>query len=269
MSNRLERKFALITGASRGIGRAIALELAKEGCNVTINYIRNRAAAEEVADQVRSLGARAFIIKANVGDEYALNRMFKEHKAQFGRLDIFIANAAIATFGPSLTYKTRHFDFALQANPRAFLVCARESFRMFCEQSGFTVEQAQEAWANGNPPQVGGKIIAITSTGNEHYIPGYLAVGTCKAAILTMVRYFGYDMAPFGVAVNAVSGGPIDTENMKFFDANLKQEWIRNTPTHRLGTAEDMAALVRDMACDTTNWIIGQNIIADGGLGLK
>ncbi len=266
---RLDRKNALITGASRGIGRAIALDLAREGANVTINYIRNRAAAEEVAEEVNKLGSRAFIIKANVGDEYALNRMFKEHKAQFGRLDIFVANAAIATFGPSLSYKTRHFDFALQANPRAFLVCARESFKQFCEQAGYTVDQAQEAFQNGNPPQIGGKIIAITSTGNEHYIPGYLAVGTCKAAIITMVRYFGYDMAPFGVAVNAVSGGPIDTENMKFFDDELKQDWLKDTPTHRLGSANDLSKVVRDLACDTTNWIIGQNIVADGGLGLK
>ncbi len=265
----LAGKVALITGSSRGIGRAIALRMAELGADVAVNFLRQRQKAEEVAEEIQSLGQRAVVIKANIADEESLRRLFRETVEGLGRLDIFVANAAIAPFARTIDYKPKHFEFAMRANPLSFLIGAQESFRIFVEQSGLTLEELDRMVEAGEkPPRIGGRIIAISSTGPWHYIPGYVGVATAKAAIITLARYLAYELGRFGTTVNVVSGGPIETENMKFFPEEIRNQWIKNTPLGRLGQPTDLAGVVAFLATPDADWINGENIIVDGGLGL-
>jgi enoyl-[acyl-carrier protein] reductase III len=243
----LTGKIAVVTGASRGIGRAVALRLAQAGADVVINYLRKESAARQVAEEVIALGRRALLIKADVADDDDVARLFDEVRA-FGGLDILVANAAIGVMEPLLEVTPKHWQRTLATNAWAFVA--------------MTQQAAPVMRARG-----GGRIVALTSPGSQRVIEQYGLVGTSKAALEALVRYWAVELAPLGIIVNAVSPGMIETDAIKQLsspDAIL--ELVRQqTPVGRLATPEDVAGVVEFLCSPQAHMIVGQTLVIDGG----
>lgn len=241
---------ALITGGSRGIGRAIAFKLASLGATVAINYIKNDEAAEETALAIERLGRPALKMKADISEPKEIKRLFEAVKEAFGGLDIFVSNAVSGVLGPATRIGKFGWDLAMNANARAFMIGVQEAVKLF--------------------PETGGKIVAVSSIGSFTCLPGYAAVGASKAALEALVRYFARELAPHGINVNAVSGGPVNTSALDYFPdkEKLLEMWKERTPTHRIARPEEIAGIAAFLLSDEASWIQGQTIVADGGLTL-
>ena len=245
----LKGKKALITGGTRGIGKAIALNLAGMGADVAINYFRSRDAAKAAVADIEAKGVRSIALRANMGNSEQIPGMFEEIRKEFGKLDILISNAALGHFGNVLEVNDKMWDVAMATNAKALLFCAQEAVKLMPE---------------------GGKIVALTSLGSHRYIPGYAAIGVSKAAIETLVRYLAFELAPRKINVNAVSGGFIDTDSLKVFPSydEIIRESTARTPFKRVGTPEEVANVAAFLCTDKSSWVTGQVIIVDGGYTL-
>jgi enoyl-[acyl-carrier protein] reductase III len=246
-------KIALVTGSGRGIGRAIALKLAQDGADLVINYMKNQAPAEEVANLVRELGQRAIVIQANVAKPDDVERLFAEIEVQFGGLDILISNAASGFNRPAMQQKVMGWDWTQNVNARGFLLVAQKAVPIM-EKRG------------------GGHMVAISSPGSQRVMPDYVAVGASKAALEALVRYMAVELAAKNIVVNAVSPSLVETDALKFFtslsDTNTIPRAIANTPAGRLVTPEDVAGIVAFLCTPPAYMIRGQVLIIDGGYTL-
>ncbi|OQA56120.1 MAG: Enoyl-(acyl-carrier-protein) reductase (NADPH) FabL [Candidatus Omnitrophica bacterium ADurb.Bin277] len=251
MMTPLEGKTALITGASRGIGKAVALALAEKGVNIAVNYLQNEDAAKKCAEEVRTRGVRADIFQCNVGDLDALPALIDNILKTFGSIDILIHNAALGAFKAVHKLKMNQYDLSMSINTRAFLGLVQK------------VLPGMEAKKEGT-------ILAISSLGSHRFIPNYGAIGISKAALEAMIRYLAVELMPKGIRVNGVSGGLVDTDALRafpFFEI-FKQEVVKRTPAGRVATPEDLARVVAFLCSPESSWIVGQTVIADGGLSL-
>lgn len=245
----LKGKVALITGGSRGIGRAITLKLATEGADVIINYFRRRSTAELTAQEARDKGVTAHIIKANVGDAERIDSMFDEIEVKFGRLDILINNAASGVARSALELDSKGWDWTMDINAKAFLLCAQRATRLM---------------------KNGGKMVSISSLGSKLVMPIYTAVGVSKAALEALTRYLAIELAGRGICVNGVSAAAVETEALKLYtaDPNLPQPLWRTTPAGKMVQPEDVADAVAFLCSDEASMIRGQIIVVDGGMSL-
>lgn len=248
-----KNKIALVTGSGRGIGRGIALHLARQGADIVVNFFRNRTPAEETAAEIEKLGRKALVVKANVGDTDAINDLFNQTRETFGGLDIFVSNAASGYNRPVMEQKVKGWDWTMDINARAFLFASQQAVGLM-EQRG------------------GGHIIAITSPGGDRVMPEYVLVGASKAALNALTRYLAVELAEKNIRVNAVSPGVVATDVIQHFDI-LSQEGILEkvaaaTPAKRLVTPEDVAGVVAFLCSPQANMILGQVITVDGGLTL-
>jgi len=249
----LKGKVALVTGGSRGIGRAIALKLAEQGADVIINFFRHRQAAEQTAKDVESLGVAAKVIKANVGDPEKIDEMFDIIGSSFGRLDIFINNAASGLPRSTLDLDTKGWDWTMDINAKAFLLCTQRAVKLM----------------EGR----GGKIVTISSVGSYLVLPGYVAIGVSKAALEALTRYLAIELAAKGICVNAVAGSLVTTEAGMLY-TRVAQEQLgeafpwQTTPAGRLVAPEDIANVVAFLCSEEAFMIRGQIIIVDGGTSL-
>ncbi|HVV59488.1 MAG TPA: SDR family oxidoreductase [Gaiellaceae bacterium] len=234
----------LVTGGSRGIGRAIALRFARDGASrVAIGYLRNDRAADETAEELRSLGAEPVLVRGNVTSERVLAEV-----AALGPLDVLVHNAATGVIRPALETEDKHWDWTLNANARALLQLARVA-----------------------APQMprGSSIVAISSLGAQRVLENYVLVGTSKAALESLVRYLGVELAPRGIRVNAVSGGVVDTGALEHFPN--REEMLRAgaaNPVGRLVAPDDIAGAVAFLTGPDADMIRGQTIVVDGGFSL-
>jgi len=246
---RFKGKVALVTGGSRGIGRAISLRLASEGANVVVNFFRNRNAAETTMAEIKSKGVEALEARGNIGNPRAVDKIFTKIEEHFGRLDILVSNAALGSFSPALDIDDEAWNLAMEVNAKAYLRC---------------VQKAKDMMRSGS------KIVAITSLGSQRYIKGYGSIAVSKAALETLTRYLAVELAPRGINANTVCGGFIDTEALRGLPdfENLKQQVITRTPGERLGRPEDIADVVAFLCSEDSRWITGQTIIVDGGFSL-
>lgn len=251
MNSPLKNKVAFITGASRGIGKAIALRLADEGVHIAVNYLQNEEAAKKTVEELKVKGVKASLFQANVGDLEGHSTLIDQVLQSFGTLDILIHNAALGGFKPVHKLRMNQWDISLNINAKAFLSLAQKVLP--------TLEAKKD-----------GSIIAISSLGAHRVIPNYGAIGISKAALETTVRYLGAELMSKGIRVNAVSGGLIDTDALKTFPffETFKQEVLKRTPAGRIGKPEDIARVVAFLCSPESAWIVGQTLIADGGLSL-
>jgi len=242
----LEGKLALITGSGRGIGRATALKFASLGCDIIVNYFRRRETAENTARDIQALGVRAEVIKANVGDPAKIDGMFDAIANKFGYLDIFISNAASGVGRPVLDVDVKAWDWTMDINAKAFLLCAQRAAKLMEGRAG--------------------KIVSISSLGSTFVWPTYAAVGVSKAALEALTRYLAIEMIPKGICVNAVSASAVNTEALKFY---IREGYVKDikqtTPAGRMVTPEDVANVVAFLCSDEASMIRGQTIIVDGG----
>ncbi len=247
----LAGKTAVITGSGRGIGRAIALELASRGCNIAVNYFRRRQAAEETAHEVEARGGKAIVVKAHVGEEEHIRQLVRTAAEHFGSVDIFIGNAASGVLKPAMEQGAKEWDWTLNINARSILFGVQEAFPYM----------KARGW---------GRVVTITSIGSVRVLPEYSLVGVSKAAIEALTRYLAVELAPYGITVNAISPGVVETEALNFFPskdviiANAK----RRTPAGRLVTPEEVARIVAWLCTDDAAMIVGQTIVVDGGYAL-
>lgn len=251
MTQSLHGKTALITGASRGIGKATALALAEKGAQIAVNYLHNEVAAKNTAEQIRALGVKAEIFQCNVGDLDALPSLIDSVLKSFGSIDILIHNAALGAFKPVHKLKMNQYDLSMDINARAFLALVQKVLP--------GMESKKE-----------GTILALSSLGSHRYIPNYGAIGISKAALETMVRYLAVELMPKGIRVNGVSGGLVDTDALRafpFFEV-FKNEVVKRTPAGRVASPEDLARVITFLCTPESSWIVGQVVIADGGLSL-
>ncbi len=245
----LSGKIALITGGSRGIGRAISLKLADMGATVCINFLKSRDSAEKTLQQVQEKSSESILIRGNVGKRENIEKIFKTIEEQFGKLDIFISNAALGVFGSVEDIDEKAWNLAMDVNAKSLL---------------YGAQRAADLMAGG------GKIIALTSMGSTRYVPNYASIAASKAAIETLVKYIAVEYNSKGITCNAVSGGFVQTDALKGFPNydEIYQEAIRRTPSGRIASPDDIAGVVSLLCTAESDWITGQTIVADGGFTL-
>jgi len=248
---KFEGKVALVTGSGRGIGREIALEFARRGANVVINYFRNPDPAEETARLAREAGVEALVVRANVGDPQAIEKMFAEVDRVFGGMDILVCNAASGYIRPVMEQKVKGWDWTMNINARSVLFCAQQAVPLM-EKRG------------------GGHIVNISSLGSFLTLPNYVVIGASKAAIETITRYLAVELAPRNITANAVSAGVVATGALDYFPnkEQMLEQGRARTPAGRLVTPQDIAQLTAFLCSDEATMIRGQTIIIDGGFSL-
>jgi enoyl-[acyl-carrier protein] reductase III len=252
-------KVALITGGTRGIGRAVAGLLAESGANLALVFRRDRVAAQAAEEELTRLGIKAITIQADLAKEESIPEIIESVRSQFGRLDYLVSNAVFGVLKPIGEFTAKRFDASMNTNARAYLLLAQAAAEIMAPSAAEKPCDASEK-----------RIVALTSLGSSKIIPGYAAIGASKASIETLTKYLAFELAPKGIGVNAVSGGLVATDSMKAFQD--RPDWIedstKRTPLGRIGDAEDIAKVVVWLLSDQSGWITGQTIIADGGLSL-
>jgi glucose 1-dehydrogenase len=258
-SGRLEGRYALITGASRGIGRAIAVRFAREGATVAINFSGSYDAAEETLRQAReasrhggSSSTAHMIVQADVGDEHAISRMFDEVLGAWGRLDILVNNAGIQSQAESHVYAVDEYRRILDVDLTGPLICSQVAIRHFLSRPG------------------GGTILNCSSVHEIVPKPGFIAYSISKGGLRNLTRTLALEYADRGIRVNAVAPGAIVTDiNAAWRD---DQEARANVESHipmgRAGTPEEMAAVFAFLASNDASCVTGQTLYACGGLTL-
>lgn len=251
----MQGKTLLISGGTRGIGKAIVYAFAKEGANVAFTYNSNAEIAQEIADDVeKNFGVKCRGYPLNILEPDEYKEVYEKFDADFDRLDFFISNAIISGravvggFGPFMRLKPKGLNNIYTATVNAFVVGAQEAAKRM-EKVG------------------GGSIISMSSTGNLVYTPNYAGHGTNKAAVEAMVRYAAAELGEKGIRVNAVSGGPIDTDALKAFPnyEEVKGEVVKRSPLSRMGEAEDLTGACLFLCSNGSSWLTGQTIVVDGG----
>ena len=246
----LEGKVALITGSSRGIGKAIALRLAENGVNIIVNYVRHRADAEQTASNLEEKGVRCLVVKANVANDEDVDAMFERITKEFGRLDILVSNAASGVLKPVMELNSRHWNWAMDINARALLTLAQHAVPLM---------------------KKGGRIMAVSSLGSVRAVENYTAVGASKAALESLVRHLAVELGPQQILVNTISAGAVDTEALKKFPnrSEILDTAQERTPLGRLTTPEDVADVALFLCSDLASMIHGQTVVVDGGYSIR
>ena len=242
-------KYAFVTGGSRGIGKAIAIELANRGVHVAFNYFRSDSAALETQKEIEALGVRCVRIRANIADSSKLSIIFERIEKEFKTLDILVNNAASGIQRSASDLTEKHWDWAMNVNAKAAWICSINASRLMNK---------------------GGSIINITSQGSSKVLPYYFSVGTSKAALESMTRYLAVELAPKGISVNAVSGGYVNTTALEHFPN--REDMLKagdQTLSGRPVEAQDIAKTVAFLCTPDAEMIRGQVIIVDGGVSLR
>jgi enoyl-[acyl-carrier protein] reductase III len=251
----LRGKVALVTGGSRGIGKATALALARAGADVAISFLNARTNAEEVGEEILALDRRTLIARADLSvadDVQALVDSVREH---LGKIDIIVSNAAGGGFRPLIATSPEQLDYAIHLNVRAFMLLVQRAKPLLERNEGASRS----------------RVIALSSWGAERALPMYGAIGASKAAIESMVRHFALELGPLGVNVNCVRAGVVDTGSIRALpdaEALLDARKSRSLAGDVNVSPEDVASSVLFLASPLADRIQGQTLIVDGGASL-
>jgi len=256
----MKGKTLVITGATKGIGKAIAEKFASQGVNIAFTYNSNEEIAKTIAKELEAtynIKARAY--KLNILELSEFKTLFLEIDKDFDRVDFFVSNAMI--YGRPVVGGYGKF---MKLRP------AKGLQNIYTATVGAFVRGSQEA-AVRMQKVGGGAIVTLSSTGNLIYIENYAGHGTNKAAVEAMSRYAAVELGEMGIRVNAVSGGPIDTDALKAFTnyEEVKAETIKRSAVNRMGNPKDLAGAVFFLCTDEAGWITGQTIVVDGGTTFK
>ncbi len=244
-----EGKIALITGASRGIGRALALSLAARGTSPIINYRRNEEAARDTVAEIERLGATALAIRADIENLDEIDAMFDQVAERFGRLDFFISNASASNFRPIAELKPEHLERTFNLNVRAFVVGTQRATRLMDR---------------------GGRIVVLSSYGSLRTFPTYANLGSAKAALETWARYMAVELAPLGINVNALNPGIVESDSSAYFYASGRvaslETVIPKIPKQRLASVQEVADCALFLLSPASEYVTGTVLVVDGGL---
>lgn len=246
----LSGRVALVTGSSRGIGRACAVKLAEAGADVIINYVTSKAAAMEVAEQILSLGRQAWVIKADVGEVDDVECMMDFVTENIGRLDVLVSNAATGGFRPLLTADARHFQTTMNTNVLAMVYLVRSAMPL--------LENSRRR----------GKVVAISSHGSHMALPMYGLIGGSKAALESIARHLTLEVGDRGVNVNIVKSGLVETDSTRripFAERMFAGRSEKSMVGDRVLTTDDVANAVLFLASPLSDLVQGETITVDGG----
>lgn len=242
----LKNKTAIITGSSRGLGRATALVLAGKGASVVVNYNSNPAEAEEVVKEITAQGGNAVAIQANVSRAADVNRLFESAVSHFGKIDILVNNAGIMMTKPMQSFSEEEFDAQFSVNVKSVFLMMKAA--------------AEKLEANG-------RIINVSSSTSRLMMPAYAVYSATKAAVEQMTRVFAKEIGHKGITVNSVLPGPLNTE---LFLKGKSEELIGRiaglSAFNRIGETEDVIPLILFLSSEESKWLIGQCIGVNGGM---
>jgi enoyl-[acyl-carrier protein] reductase III len=246
MSAPLAGKVALVTGASRGIGRAIAQKLATAGCDVAVNYYNSAEEADALCAEIRGMGRRACALQASVGIPDSVDDMFIEFGKQFDHLDILVSNAASGVLKPALEMTLKHWRWCLETNALALNLLAQRAVPLM---------------------PAGASIIAMSSLGASRAMPDYGFIGASKAALESLVRTLAQELGPRQIRVNTVSAGVVDTDALRYFPnrEELLANFAHRTPAGPVLTPQDVAGAVYLLCLPEAAMITGHTLVVDGG----
>jgi enoyl-[acyl-carrier protein] reductase III len=249
MAGALAGKVALVTGAARGIGRAIASKLAAEGCDVAVNYYNSAEAAEALCAEIRALGRRAVAIQGSVGIPDSVDELFAEFAKTFDRLDIVISNAS-GVLKPTVEMTLKHWRWCLETNALALNLLTQRALPFFGDDA---------------------RVIAMSSLGAQRAMPNYGFIGASKAALEALARALAQELGPRGVRVNVVSAGVVDTDALAYFPnrAEVLADFSRRTPAGPVLTPEDVAGAVYLLCLPEARMINGHTLVVDGGFAIS
>lgn len=246
----LTGKTALVTGSSRGIGRACALRLAEAGADVVVNYVTSESAANELAREIQSLGRNAAVVKADMSEKEDIESMMEFVDERFGKLDILVSNAATGGFRPLVAVTQRNFESTMRTNVLSLIHLIQSSLRLLKKAEGR------------------GKVVAISSHGSAQAIPMYGVVGASKAALESFVRHWALELGDQGINVNVVKAGLVETDSTRsipYADQLFASRQLRSMTGDRYLTADDVADAVLFLSSPLSDMVQGETLTVDGG----
>lgn len=243
----LDGNVAIVTGASRGIGRAVALKLAEAGAKVVINYAGNHAAAQEVEALIKDKGGEALLVQADVSNAEAVEEVVKQTMDAFGRIDILVNNAGITRDGLLMRMKEEDWDAVINTNLKGVFLCTKSVARIMMKQRS-------------------GKVINLTSVVGVIGNAGQANYAAAKAGVIGFTKSMARELASRGITVNAIAPGYITTDMTAVLPEQVKTEFISKIPLGKLGSPENVADAVLFLASDAAQYITGQTLHVDGGM---
>lgn len=245
----MSEKVALVTGASRGIGKACALALAERGYDIAVNYNSNDAAANETVELIEKLGRKAVAVKADTADLAAVKAMFRQVVTELGGLDVLVNNAGIVDDAFLLMLTEESLSRSLDVNIKGYFHCA--------QQAALKMMKKRE-----------GVIINVSSVSSVMALSGQSVYSATKGAVNSMTATLAKELAPYGIRVNAIAPGFIETDMINSVPEEKKEEYLKNIPMKGFGKVSDIANAVCDLCGDSFRYMTGQVIVMDGGLSL-
>ena len=245
----LTGKTAIVTGGSRGIGKAVCLELARRGCNIVLSFAGNTVAADQTVAECQALGVQALAVQGNVADADAVKALFDAALKQFGAIDILVNNAGITRDNLLMLLKEEDFDAVVDTNLKGTFLCMKAAVRPMMKQRH-------------------GRIISLSSVVGLRGNAGQVNYAASKAGVIGMTKSLAKELAGRNITVNAVAPGFIDTDMTAVLPDKAKEAILSSIPMARLGAAEDVANAVAFLASDEAGYITGQVLAVDGGMSM-